>query len=493
MNSLFSRLLLSASLIVFILITALWQWFQFNQDFSRDQLQQSLHRELALHMADINPLLSQGITSSAALKEAFHDFMLLGPSFEIYTLDTLGNVVAYDAKAEKIKRLRVETPALRDFINGAELPIKGIDPRSHNSKKIFSAAHLQNADGENTGYLYVIIGGEDFDMWQSLVSEHQAPRFWIGIVLASIVFALALFALLAKYLTFPLSKLEQDLGELESHNLNEGLTLPDEYRGSSEIHRLSLHINQLLEQISQQHQAINRQQQARHDFMLHLSHDLKTPLTSLQGYIDTWLLMPSSERNSDLIKIAANSGRYIQQLLSQMLELAALENGQITPEFKRVELAPLLRELTLIFAPRAKQQKVTLNFDLPSNVTVLTDPQILMRVLSNLIDNAIRYTPAGGSITIKPTAHQADGYSIANDTAIWLCVSDNGSGMHKHELQALQHLKNKPKFKRDDVLPQLGVGLAIVRQLLGLLSCNIDIESIPGEGSQFHIELKLAK
>lgn len=493
MNSLFSRLLLSASLVVFILILALWQWFQFNQEFSRDQVQQSLHRDLALHMSHINPLLSQGITSDAALKEAFHDFMLLGPSFEIYTLDTLGNVVAYDAKAEKIKRLRVDTHVLKNFIDGDELPIKGMDPRSANSKKIFSAAYLQSPNGKKTGYLYVIIGGEDFDMWQSLVSEHQAPRFWVGVALASILFALILFALLARYLTNPLSRLERDLGVLGSQKLSDGLSLPDEYRGSSEIQQLSLHINHLLEKISQQHQAINHQQQARHDFMLHISHDLKTPLTSLQGYIDTWLLMPESERSRDLIEVAANSGRHLQRLLSQMLELAALENGQITPDFRPVELTHILHELVLIFAPRAKQQNVILDFELDSELTVLTDPQLLMRVLSNLIDNAIRYTPAGGSITIKSRAHQSEELLHVNENPVWLCVSDNGSGMHKHELQALKQLKAKPTFNRSDVLPQLGVGLAIVRQLLGLLKCNIDIESVPGEGSQFHIELQQVK
>ena len=100
MKSLFSRLLLSVSVTVFILIIALWQWFQFSQDFSRNQIQQSLHSELALHMAHINPLLSQGATSDKALKEAFHDFMLLGPSFEIYTLDITGKVIAYDANED---------------------------------------------------------------------------------------------------------------------------------------------------------------------------------------------------------------------------------------------------------------------------------------------------------------------------------------------------------------------------------------------------------
>lgn len=80
MNRLFNRLFLSATLVVLILFMALWQWLQLNHEFSRNQIQQSLHLELAEHMAHINPLLSQGITSDAALKEAFHDFMLLGPS-----------------------------------------------------------------------------------------------------------------------------------------------------------------------------------------------------------------------------------------------------------------------------------------------------------------------------------------------------------------------------------------------------------------------------
>ncbi|NRB23004.1 HAMP domain-containing sensor histidine kinase [Shewanella sp.] len=489
MKSLFSRLLLSASVIVFILMLVVWQWFQFSQDFSRNQVQQSLHQELALHMAHINPLLSQGITSDAALKEAFHDFMLLGPSFEIYTLDIQGNVIAYDAKQEKIKRPQISTQAIEAFIEGGELPIKGMDPRSSDSNKIFSAAHLQDAAGKITGYLYVIIGGEDFDMWQSLASEHQAPRIWGGMLIGAGIFALLLFALLARYLTAPLSRLEQDLRLVENQRLDDGLSLSHDYRGSIEIRQLSLHIKRLLNEISEQHQAINHQQQARHDFMLHLSHDLKTPLTSLQGYIDTWLLLPADERSSDLIEIAANSGKYIQQLLSQMLELAALENGQITPDLKETKLSLLLEELKQYFAPRAKKQKVQLDFEIDQNLSIFTDPQILMRVLSNLVDNAIRYTPSGGIISIKLIAANPSPKDL-NHRGLWLSVSDNGSGMHKHELQALQQMRNKPSFKRDDILPQLGVGLAIVRQLLGLLECNINIDSTPGEGSCFQIELQ---
>ncbi|WP_352289502.1 hypothetical protein, partial [Psychrobacter sp. GW64-MNA-CIBAN-0177] len=85
---------------------------------------------------------SQGITSDAALKEAFHDFMLLGPSFEIYTLDPDGKVIAYDAKEEKIKIHRVDTAIIQQFLNGDNLPVLGTDPRSEDTHKIFSASKL---------------------------------------------------------------------------------------------------------------------------------------------------------------------------------------------------------------------------------------------------------------------------------------------------------------------------------------------------------------
>ncbi|MCL1056627.1 HAMP domain-containing histidine kinase [Shewanella gelidimarina] len=486
MKSLFGRILLAASLVIFILFVALWQWLQFSQDFSRNQIQQSLHRELAEHMAHINPLLSQGITSDAALKEAFHDFMLLGPSFEIYTLDRQGKVIAYDAKEEKIKQSQIDTNIIDDFIQGANLPLLGTDPRSSSKDKIFSAARLLAPDGQQTGYLYVIIGGEDFDAWQSIVSEHQAPQFWTTAILIAIGFALVLFVLLLKLFTAPLSRLENDLRLVASQQLNAGVVLPRQYTGSSEINQLSSHINTLLEALSQQHQAINRQQEERHEFMLHLSHDLKTPLTSLQGYIDTWLLLPPHERSSDLIEVAANASQHLQQLLGQMLELEALENGQVSPNWNELYLVDLLEELQLTFAPRANSKKVTLDFADSHNLTVRTDRQLLLRILNNLIDNAIRYTPEQGMIKIQTIQDLAT-------NKVWLQVSDNGSGMHKHELTALKQMTQKPlaMMAKQTALPQLGVGLAIVRQLLGILQCDIEISSQPGKGTTFNIELQV--
>ncbi|MGI2109331.1 sensor histidine kinase [Shewanella frigidimarina] len=481
MNRLFNRLFLASTIIVLLLFVALWQWLQLNHEFSRNQIQQSLHLQLAEHMAHINPLLSQGITSDAALKEAFHDFMLLGPSFEIYTLDPDGKVIAYDAKEEKIKTHRVDTTIIQQFLNGDNLPVLGTDPRSEDTHKIFSASKLITKDGLHSGYLYVIIGGEDYDSWQALINAENQPKIWGATIGFWIIFALVLFVILLRYFTRPIQKLAQDLTELKNTPMSDKLMLPQRYRGSLEISQLSHHINHLLQEIQLQQQQVKRQQQAKHDFLLHLSHDLKTPLTALLGYIDTWLILPEHERDEALIQYAANSGQTLQQLLAQLLELAALENGQIDAQLQQVNLSELLSDIEQTFTPRAKKLGVQLDFDINHASKIYTDPTLMRRILNNLVDNALRYTPAGGKIQIINA--QQNGQQ-------WLTVRDTGAGMHKHEVDALKQLSmTRLSFEANQSLPQLGVGLAIVRQLLGLLKCRIEIDSQPGVGSEFKIEL----
>lgn len=481
MNRLFNRLFLASTIIVLLLFVALWQWLQLNHEFSRNQIQQSLHLQLAEHMAHINPLLSQGITSDAALKEAFHDFMLLGPSFEIYTLDPDGNVIAYDAKEEKIKTHRVDTAIIQQFLNGVSLPVLGTDPRSVDTHKIFSASKLVTKDGLHSGYLYVIIGGEDYDSWQALINAENQPKIWGATIGFWIIFALVLFVILLRYFTRPIQKLAQDLTELKNTPVSDKLMLPQRYRGSLEISQLSHHINHLLQEIQLQQQQVKRQQQAKHDFLLHLSHDLKTPLTALLGYIDTWLILPEHERDEALIQYAANSGQTLQQLLAQLLELAALENGQIDAQLQQVNLSELLSDIEQTFTPRAKKLGVQLDFDINHASQIYTDPVLMRRILNNLVDNALRYTPAGGKIQIVNAQHNGQQ---------WLTVRDTGAGMHKHEVDALKQLSmTRLSFEANQSLPQLGVGLAIVRQLLGLLKCRIEIDSQPGVGSEFKIEL----
>ncbi|MCL1078689.1 sensor histidine kinase [Parashewanella spongiae] len=477
MKSLFSRLWLSVTFAVLLLLATLWQWLEYSQQYTQQRVQQSLHSELAEHMADINPMLASGVTADSALKEAFHDLMLLGPSFEIYTLDTAGKVIAYDAKEEKIQTQTVNLLKINDFLNKERLPILGTDPRGINHEKIFSVAKLIDPEGKHTGFLYVIIGGEQLDSWQTIVNENQAPTKFGVAIFFSILSAITIFTLFLKYFTKPLARLATDLSNIDVSNLTNGLALPIRYRGSREVNQLSRDINILLEKLSDQHQALTKIQKSKHDFLLHLSHDLKTPLTSLLGYQETWLHTPESERESKWIEVAYRSGEKLKQLLTQLLELAALENGKITPSLETVSLNALLSDLEQSFAPQAKTRKVKLAFKQTSDSIISTDVGLMRRILSNLIDNAIRHTPSGGLIDI--TLEKSARGSI-------LKVRDTGAGMHIHELKAFNENKAE-SFSKESALPQLGVGLSIVQQLAALLNYKIDITSQPGKGCCFSL------
>ncbi|MCG9748680.1 HAMP domain-containing sensor histidine kinase [Shewanella sp. Isolate8] len=484
-NSLFGRILLLASACVLLLFIGFWQWFSLNQQHSQRLVQQSLHRELATHMAEINPLLSQGITSNAALKEALHDLMLLGPSFEIYTLDPQGKVIAFDAKEEQIKIHRVDTTKIHSFLKGDTLPILGTDPRSDGQQKIFSASPLIGPNGTLSGYLYVIIGGEAFDSWQSLIQAKDLPQRW-GVALGGwALFTLILFSLLLRYLTRPLKRLTQALGELEQKPINQPLALPLAPSRSQEMAQLNAQINRLLQEVAQKQRLVTQQQAAKQEFLLHLSHDLKTPLTTLLGYLDTWLISPVDERDDSLLEYARASGQRLQQLLAQMLELAALENGQIKANLRKTPLQALLDEVNQTFAPKAKQAGISLNISRDEGLMLYTDPQLMGRVLNNLLDNALRHTPAGGEINV---------YAQTLPSGSYLVIQDTGSGMQAQAIATLEQPPSQTQpelyYCQGDALPQLGVGLAIVRQLLAKLGCRIEVQSTVDRGSRFMIALR---
>ena len=186
MKSLFSRILLASTVLMLALMLALGVFLEQSHRLGRDKVQQSLHRELSAHMAHINPMLSRGVTSDSALKEAFHDFMLLGPSFEIYTLSPSGQVLAFDAAPGKVVTPQVDLSPIQRFLRGDALPITGTDPRSGEQQKIFSVSELKDPGGQLTGYLYVIIGGEIYDSWHELLANDiQSRGLGAGMLLAS--------------------------------------------------------------------------------------------------------------------------------------------------------------------------------------------------------------------------------------------------------------------------------------------------------------------
>lgn len=204
---------------------------------------------------------------------------------------------------------------------------------------------------------------------------------------------------------------------------------------------------------------VRRLEAVRRDFVANVSHELKTPLTSIAGYADTLTDegIDSATRQRFLGTIVTNARR-MQQLVDDLLDLSRIESGRWIARTQRVDIRAVVNDLWDTIQTRAAIRKVSLRLDLgESTTTVTVDPDALRQILSNLIDNALRYSPVGGTITVA---------SAVTGNGISLSVADQGSGIATEHLTRIfeRFYRVDPARSRDE--GGTGLGLAIVRHLV---------------------------
>ncbi len=255
---------------------------------------------------------------------------------------------------------------MRALLAGAALPILGDDPRGNGGAKVFSAAPLQ-AQGRDAGYVYVVLSGEDRDA----ISAHIAAAAVLRTTLWSmaLVALLGLFAGIAAFrlITRPLRDLTAAVQAFEHDGVTAlGDTTPALQRvarGDDEIAKLGQSFMQMTQRIAEQWQTLTAQDQQRRELFANISHDLRTPLTSLHGYLETLLMkadrLDSSERRRYL-EIALGQSRKVGRLAQELFELARLEYGVVKPDKERFALADLVQDVFQKFelAAGARCQKL---------------------------------------------------------------------------------------------------------------------------------------
>jgi signal transduction histidine kinase len=490
-RSLASQLTLSISVLFFIATVALFQWYFYSSEQFANEVEQMLHRDLAAHIVHDDAKLNQGIIQPSSLKGAFHTKMLLGPEWEFYALDVQGKVLAYSALAGEVKREKINLAPIKQYLNGQKLPIYGDDPRTTETQKIFSVSPIVNINtSQIEGYLYVIIGGQKRDSAMALLSASKALKDSALILSAVLIFSFIAMLLAITVITRPLKKLSQrsleyvnnDFTELNaSHETNKHYAKFN----STEIQDLESSFIFAAEHIKQQLSQIKTTEQLRRELLSHISHDFRTPLTALNGYLETWLISHEKSRGPELIQLALKNGQQINQLVEQLFELARLESGDIQFFPEPVNVVELAYDVMQRLRYQAEKQCVQLNVEVgsTSGIIAYADISKLERILVNLIDNAIRHTQATGIIKIQIKDH---------NSKVEMNIIDNGKGIQKDELEAIF----EPKYRATNSqgsLTNAGLGLTIVKHLLEMHHSIITVSSQPGIGSQFKFELDKAE
>jgi signal transduction histidine kinase len=478
---------------VFILVMAVFVWFSGQmQAVTKSEAEQKLHLGLAEHLVNDNPLLQQGRYDHDTLENLFHTLMILGPNFEFYFVDPGGKILAYSAESGKVKLESIRLEPMLNLIKGSnDFPILGDDPRQKEGQKIFSAAPVYN-DDLLQGYLYVIIGGQIYDSIIDGLKGSQTLREFAFVAVASLIFLLIALLVLFKYFTAPLKSLSTEMEQIRQEDFRNGRgAMPlTKWRNDShdEVQRLGCAFNDMLSHIDKQFFQLQQIDSQRRILLADLSHDLRTPLANLQGYIETLALNADSLSEEDrkrFVEISLKNSRNLKHLIDQIFELAYLEGGQVTLHQEAFPLGELLYDIAAKFALKAEHNNINLSIS-PSqfDYQVFADIGKLERVMTNLLENAIRHTPQNGSIELQVSIH--------NDK-LRVDIRDSGIGISDKEIAFIFDARYQASNTEKDSNVHAGLGLAICKKLIALLDSNLTVESQLGKGTCFSFELKLAK
>ncbi len=490
MLSLYQRLALSVCCAFIIITSLLFYWSNSLAEQSKFQAEQKLHIELAAHLAHDNPLLQDGVYDKKALENLFHSLMILGPSFEFYFLDPAGNIITYSADPSKIKRQSVElSPLVALIANPETVPIFGDDPRNLTKQKIFSAAPIYR--GENLqGYLYVIIGGEIydsiFDQVKNDVNLQQYSTLLIGTLLLLLLMLLAVF----RYFTRPIKKLATEMQSIKAAQFDQSkVSLSQWQQGeNNEVHMLGSTFREMVTQINSQLAQLTENDRIRRELLTHLSHDLRTPLATMQGYIETMVIKGdklSSQEQTEYLATAQRNSMQLKRLIDQIFELAHLEDGQVTVNLETFAIGELLHDIMAKFALKAKSKNIHLSLQpAQCRFIVYSDIAKLERIITNLLENALRHTSEGGEVAII-VSQLTDKVKVA--------VTDNGSGISKEDIAYIFDARYRASNAIEDSTPHAGLGLAISQKLSKILNSELLVDSQLGLGSKFSLSLQIVK
>ncbi|MBI5138074.1 MAG: HAMP domain-containing histidine kinase [Nitrospirae bacterium] len=484
MGTLFGRLSLALfTLVCLIGWGAVWEVTRAGER-SRQEAVQRLNLDLAPHLVRMHaPLMAGGAASGGALGGLFHELMQVNPAIEVYLLGADGAILAFSAPPERVRLAHVNLAPVRRLLSGAAPPVRGDDPRHPGHPKIFSAAEITE-DGATQGYLYVILAGEAAQGALDMARDSHLVRralLAVGVALAA---ALGAGLLLIGWLTRRLARLNRAMQAF----MDAPGAAPEGYAPASgrpdEIDRLGATFNRMAARITGQMAELAATDQRRRELVANVSHDLRTPLTTLVGYLETVLVKDaelSPAQRQEYLKTALGHGERLRRLVGDLFELARLDATEALAAPEPFAMGELLQDVAAQFRLAAEARGIRIDTRFGDGVPfAVGDIGLIQRVLENLIGNALRHTPDGGTVTL----------SLAADAdTVRIQVADTGAGIPPNDLERIFG-----RFQRGTAEGGggAGLGLAIVRRIVALHHGTVKAENREGGGAAFTVALRTA-
>ncbi len=297
-----------------------------------------------------------------------------------------------------------------------------------------------------------------------------------------LIFVIVIFIMLFISFFKKLNNICKVLDEVSDGNLNQRIRLQNNIKSLS---TLSIKVNSVIEEFQKVYEKNKRNEESRKRMISNMSHDLRTPLTSMLGYMELILddNIDATELNKreEYLKIVYNKGNYLYNLMEEFFELSKLDSNDINLEIKEINVSEIIRQNIIGFFYEIKKLNIQPQINLPEDdVYALGDERALNRILTNLINNSIKYGLKGTVIGIS-LINQKDKISVE--------VYDNGAGIPENEINYIfDRLYTVEKSRRINTRSS-GIGLAIVKKLVKALNGTISVSSIPFEKTAFTFTL----
>lgn len=481
-RTLFGRLLLVFLLFSIVMTAALLYVMQISHRQFHLEFDQTINRDLARKYVAANFLLTDRPLTVDTLHQGIEKLAAANPEIDIYLLDHEGGIVAASVPESDWRRTRVDLQPIEEFIADGEAPILADNPRLESGTDVFSAAPFHVAECP-ADFLYLVLGRSDDAPGASRLRSTFAIREGAAFILLAAILSVALSLVFLRLLTRRLSVLEQTMSRFEVLSPGPARATPGR-RGGDEIDRLEALFRDLAARIEAQMAQLQSVDTARREMLANLSHDLRTPITTLLAHLESLQMdaPPLSEQERrEYVAVAMRQSKRVARLVEQLLEAAKLDAQQVTPSPESFPIGELLQDVVQKFSLAARERGIALALEVtPANTRVIADIALLERVFDNLIGNALRHTPEGGRVVVSATL---------SAERVRLAVADSGSGMTPEEAARVFDRFYRGDLGRSTTSGQAGLGLAIVRSILALHDATISVDTRPGEGTTFRFEL----
>lgn len=538
-----STLFVRISLVFFIILLSmglatLWVSNRNSKAYFLEFTQQ-LNAPIAMYMAENANLVKNDQLDQQSLEALAAHVMVINPSLEVYLLDNDGEVLMSEAQAAlyrqsgKLFNPRVNMEPIQEFLKPDRVfPIVGSNPLDPVRDNIFSAFPLySNSDAstekQKLGYVYAVLASQSHQSLINTISESYSFKNLVLLLAGTLVIALTIGVGLFFLITKRLRALIQRVSDWQIGSLSRSVPIDNSFSGTrlcssprvmegattvkyekrgiekkpgkfplniirnDEIDVLSSTYDFMADQLISKNQSLQEHDKNRRMFFATISHDLRTPLTTMESYLETLLLKNHSINAEDRFSYLNTAHKQcirLRRLVIQLFEFSKLTSGGVSLEFEEFSLLELCNDCIQQFALDAQKEDIFItmrpNEGFDDVLNVNADIGLIQRVLENLIGNAVKYTPAGGNIVIT--------LKKLGEKRVYLAVCNSGEGMAPTTISNL--------FK--SYYPQInascnghgstGLGLYIVKSIVELHGSKLHIDSVKNVGTLCSFELKAA-